>query len=220
MKKIISVLLAVFLLISMTPDVFAKESNASNLPSMEKYSDKQYEKEDILALEKYVSVKDGYFVFDYDKAKSDGYESDLLEGQQAYFKFLNSEISAGNLHAEKNLNIVGTIEKQNIVNPLNDADILACKGKTTKPKYYWWGYSRKLNSCFTSEVAADFGGAGSVAAGIAVVAAVWGAIPAIPPGLAASYWGLISNRLNANNKGKGVVADVTWALFFDIEPQK
>ncbi|MCY8289783.1 hypothetical protein MOB98_16165, partial [Bacillus sp. N13C7] len=86
MKRVVTVLLALCLLISLAPNVFAQESAPSNLPPMKKYSEEQYDKEDILALEKYVSVKDGYFVLDSSKAKSDGFKNDLVDGQQKYFE--------------------------------------------------------------------------------------------------------------------------------------
>ncbi|MCY7782726.1 MULTISPECIES: hypothetical protein [Bacteria] len=219
MKRVVTVLLALCLLISLAPNVFAQESAPSNLPPMKKYSEEQYDKEDILALEKYVSVKDGYFVLDSSKAKSDGFKNDLVDGQQKYFEFLNSEISAGNLTVDKNLNITGQTQEQKNFKPA-DAEILKCKGKTTKSKTYWWGYSRKLNSCDSKKVATSFSSASSVAAGIAVAAAWFGIIPSVPPGLSAAYFGLVASRINANNNGKGVIADMTWAVVFNIKPQK
>jgi len=50
-------------------------------------------------------------------------------------------------------------------------------------KHYWWGYNRYLNSCEADELAADFAGVSAVSTGIAVIAAYFGAVPAIPPGV-------------------------------------
>lgn len=60
MKKVFTVLLAFCLLISLAPNVFAQEQTPQTLPPVKKFSEEQYQKEDILPLEKYVSVKDGY----------------------------------------------------------------------------------------------------------------------------------------------------------------
>lgn len=219
MKKVFTVLLAFCLLISLAPNVFAQEQTPQTLPPVKKFSEEQYQKEDILPLEKYVSVKDGYLVLDSVKAKSDGFKDDLVNGQKKYFEFLNSEISAGKLSVDKNLNITGTLQDQTNFVPL-DAEILKCKGKTTKTKTYWWGYSRKLNSCDSKKVASSFSSAGSVSAGIAVIAAWFGILPSVPPGLSAAYFGLVASRINANNNGKGVITDMTWAVVFNIKPQK
>lgn len=71
-----------------------------------------------------------------------------------------------------------------------------------------------------NKVAADFAGAASVAGGVAVVAGIWGVVPAVPPRIAGSYWALLSSRIYANNSDNtGVVLDMTWAYIFDIEPQ-
>lgn len=195
--------------------VFANESQLK--VSVDEKSN--FSKEDILPLEKYISVKKGFFEFDIKKAKADGFKKELLNGQQKYLQQLNSEIAKGNLKASSNLNVETIRPDESLM--ASDINIAAsCGGITTSKTTYWWGYSRKMNSCLTDKVAADFASASSVAAGVAVVAGIWGVAPAVPAGLTAAYWGLVSSRLYANNsESTGVVFDMTWAYVFDIEPQ-
>ena len=35
----------------------------------------------------------------------------------------------------------------------------------------------------------------------------------------AGYWWLVATRIDANNHGRGVYIEMTWALLFDITPQ-
>ncbi|XAZ14660.1 hypothetical protein HUS59_16850 [Bacillus velezensis] len=181
---------------------------------MKSYSEEQYDKQDILTLEKYVSVKNGLFALDYEKAKSDGIEKGLLDGQKAYFEYLNDEITAGKLEAKKDLSIVEKTESES-----PEMAPLACKGKNYGPKHYWWGYHVKMNSCATDNFVHDMNTAGSTAAGIAVFTAYFGFVPGAIPGAASVFFGLMANRADANNKGKGVKADITWALAFSFSPQ-
>ncbi|WP_341279453.1 hypothetical protein [Paenibacillus sp. FSL H8-0537] len=60
----------------------------------------------------------------------------------------------------------------------------------------------------------------SVSGGVAAVAAYYGGLPAIPPGITAAYFGLMAARISANNAyNTGVYVGITWAFVFDIEPQ-
>ncbi|AMQ71806.1 MULTISPECIES: hypothetical protein [Bacillus amyloliquefaciens group] len=210
MKKFASVLLVLCLLMSLAPNVLALEKQSP----VKSYSEEQYDKQDILPLEKYVSVKNGLFALDYEKAKADGIEKGLLDGQKAYFEYLNDEITAGKLEAKKDLSIV---EKTESASP--EMAPLACKGKNYGPKHYWWGYHVKMNSCATDNFVHDMNTAGSTAAGIAVFTAYFGFVPGAIPGAASVFFGLMANRADANNKGKGVKADITWALAFSFSPQ-
>jgi len=54
----------------------------------------------------------------------------------------------------------------------------------------------------------DFAGVSAVSTGIAVIAAYFGAVSAIPPGLTAAYFALLSSRIAANNaKGTGIYSN-------------
>lgn len=222
MKKLIVSVVVLCLLVSLTPSILASEPHHTSkveqneLVSSKKYSEEQYDKEEIFTLQKYITVKNGLFVLDYEKAEADGIKQDLLNGQKSYFEVLNSEIAAGKLKANPDLSIIEKTE----TNPFSDTAPLACKGKTTKVKHYWWGYNRKLNSCATDKMSADLSSVSAIATGISVVTAYFGVFPAAIPGLSAAYFALMGARADANNKGKGINADVTWALAYDFEPQK
>lgn len=57
-------------------------------------TESNFTKEDILPLKKYVSVnKKGFFEFDIEKAKADGFEEELLIGQQKHLQHLNVQIA-------------------------------------------------------------------------------------------------------------------------------
>ncbi|MFV0504910.1 MAG: hypothetical protein ACK5LT_13240 [Lachnospirales bacterium] len=92
-------------------------------------------------------------------------------------------------------------------------------GLNTDTVEHWWGYARYACDCETNRMSADFNSCASVAVGVAVTGAYFGPITAVPGGLASSYWWLLSSRLDANNQGNGVYAEMTWVLAFDITPQ-
>ena len=68
-------------------------------------------------------------------------------------------------------------------------------------------------------MSSDFNSCASVAAGIGAVGAYFGGIGAVPGGLSSAYFWLLASRLDANNHGRGVYIEMTWALVFDITPQ-
>lgn len=94
-----------------------------------------------------------------------------------------------------------------------------CPGKNTAVAYHWWGVSRYMNNCKANVFAADMA---SVAAGYtaaALVAGVWFPGVGVAGGVIASYAALMSARVYANNFGSGVYVGITYAGFFNIEPQ-
>ncbi|WDC83323.1 hypothetical protein PL321_11155 [Caloramator sp. mosi_1] len=171
-------------------------------------------------MKKYVSVNDnGLFELDYKKAKADGIEEELLKGQLDYFNFINNSINNGELTADKNLNIISN-NKNQISYYATSGHWYSCGGGlNTDVSYHWWGYSRYACDCETQRMSSDFNSVAAVGAGITVVAAYFGAVPAIPPGLSSAYFWLLASRLDANNHGRGVYVEMTWALVFDITPQ-
>lgn len=223
MKKIISIILCVVLVVSMPLNLFAFE-NYDNFETLDKvYNDistLNITKADILALEKYISVnKKGFFEINKKQAKADGIDDFLLNGQENYLNHINSLIKTGELKANENLEIKSNIKRSN-VSALSSGHWWSWGGGlNTDVSYHWWGYSRYACDCETQRMSADFNTCASVGAGIAVVAAYFGAIPAIPPGLSSAYWWLLASRLDANNHGRGVYIEMTWVLVFDITPQ-
>lgn len=220
MKRVISIFLSLLLIISFSCNVFAKDfANLDKSYVLNNRIQPRFTKNEILTLEKYVYVdKKGFFKLNTMLAKNDGIDNSLLEGQQKYFDYLNSLIKEGKITAYENLEI-----RSNNINNLevmSDSHWPSCGGGlNTDVEYHWWGYSRYACDCETQRMSADFNSVASVSAGITIVAAYFGAIPAIPPGLSSAYFWLLASRLDANNHGKGVYIEMTWALVFDITPQ-
>ncbi|WP_322923315.1 hypothetical protein [Paenibacillus campi] len=204
MRKIISFLLILVLFIISCPPTFAND-NTNN----------EFTKEDVLTLKPYVSVNaNGFFELNDVKAKQDGIDVSLLEGQKTYFDELNQQIRSGNLKAHSDLSITSNNQTPLISN-LNKSATSSCTGINTAVKNYWWGYSRYMDSCVANKFAADL-----TSGGISVVAAYFGVLPAVPPGITASYFGLLASRVAANNANStGIYLEMTWALAFNITPQ-
>jgi len=78
---------------------------------------------------------------------------------------------------------------------------------------------RVLCNCHTTNFANGLRNAANWRTGIAVIALFIS--PAFAGATAAGnlYFYLLASRLDANNRGRGVIADTTWALVFNITPQ-
>ncbi|GGJ23031.1 hypothetical protein [Paenibacillus hunanensis] len=209
MKRIVSFLLALILFIVTCPQTFASDMK-----------DKEFTKQDVLALEPYVSVNDnGLFELDYSKAQENGVDIELLDGQKNYFNTLNKQIESGELEAHSDLSITPK-NSAPLTSNLNKSVTATCAGKSTAVQQYWWGYSRYMNSCEANKFSADLTGVSATSGGIAVIAAYFGALPAVPPGITAAYFGLLASRVSANNANStGIYLEMTWALAFNITPQ-
>lgn len=222
MKKSFNFILSLVLIISMFSfsglNVFAAENVES--PIQTKNIEGEYTFEDIMSLEKYVSVNEGLFNLDTTSAVKDGISLELLEGQQRYFDSLNLEIYEGKLKVDENLEITNLDSNSETYLPNNRISLFAnCNGITTSPTTHWWGKSRKLNSCDANKFAADLASV-AVGGGSAALLAVW--IPGMGWAsiIAAGYAGLFSSRVYANNSySTGVICNLTWAMIFDVDPQ-
>ncbi len=218
LKKIISNLLVMVIVISsVSTATFADET------SYDEFKNTQFTKTEILKLEPYIRVEKGLFKFDADRAIADGLDKNLVHGQKQFLITLNNHKKSGDILIQDNLDIVELDIYKNSKIPYSTASEghwdNCGGGKNTAVDLHWWGYSRYACDCETNRMSADFNSCASVAAGVAVVAAYFGGVAAIPPGLASSYWWLLASRLDANNHGKGTFVEVTWALVFDITPQ-
>lgn len=218
--RILSVLLVVAMLFSMSTVAFAQSADVGgeNIAT----ATTKYTVDDVKALEPYVYVENGNFMLDKERAIADNVDEVLLDGQQDYFDILNNRAEQGKIIINEDLSIVNT-EFQTATANLGNARAghwYSCGGgRNTNTVEYWWGYSRYACDCETQRMAADFNSCASVAAGVGVVGAYFGAVGAIPGGLASSYWWLLASRLDANNHGRGVFVEMTWILVFDITPQ-
>ncbi len=209
MKKIISFLLVLVLFTVACPPTFANGN-----------SNDEYTKQDILTLKPYVYVNsDGFFELNETQAKKDGISVDLLDGQKTYFDKLNEKIKSGYLEAHSDLSIT-TKTQAPLTSSINKSVTSSCTGITSAVKDYWWGYSRYMDSCVANKFAADLTSVSVTSGGISIVATYFGVIPAVPPGITASYFGLLASRVAANNANStGIYLEMTWALVFNITPQ-
>lgn len=175
----------------------------------------EYSFDEIKALGQYITVKNGYFSFNSSEAFANGIDQILIEAVATRIYSLNKQKE----------NAIITISNNGVVTPRYMQIVPAfwhaydCHGGINKPAIeYWWGYSRTMCDCESRKFAADLNTAAAIAGGSALLGA-W--FPPFATGgiLSASYLLLLSSRVTANNRGRGVIADVTWALVFNITPQ-
>lgn len=222
-KIFILALLTIFLLPTVNPAT--AQSYGPSVIEKDSIEDfKDYTFEDILSLKPFVHVEDGFFVLNENGASEAGIDSILIKGQQEYFIFLNQQVKLNAISVASDL----TIQRLSNNNENQNNTFIRftrCRGVTTSPEYFWWGYKTKLNSCDTAKVSSD---AGTIAAGGAITTTSLTALGVwFPPllavgaisGLTSGYFWLLSERLNANNKGRGVIVDMTWATIYNITSQ-
>lgn len=221
MKKFVSLLLCVTMIISIATNSYA----STNIKEEHDHS-LRFTKEEILQLEEYVSVdKNGFFVLDSEKALKAGFEKELIAGQEDYFVYLNGFIVDDIMEANKNLEITVLDEAAMIaVSPLYSqtraTHAYNCGGgELWGPVHYWWGHRSALCDCGSNKISADLGSCAAISGVIAVLAGSFNLFVAIPPGLGVGYFWLVASRIDSNNQGHGVFMDITWAYYFDIEPQ-
>lgn len=207
MKKFLCFMLSAIMILSTSTTAFAQSPD--NITQQQEYT-----VEDIKALEPYISVDNGHFEFDSESAIANNVDAELINGQCAYLDILNAEADNGYLTINNDLSI-DTHAIQSRAGHWSNCG----GGKNTDVTNYWWGYARYACDCETNRMSADFNSCASVSAGVGVIGAYFGAVGAIPGGLSSAYFWLLASRLDANNHGKGVYVEMTWALVFDITPQ-
>ena len=210
MRKVSIIFLCLILTLVLTQSAFAKNENLVK---------KSYTKEQILTLEKFVSVNNnGLFELNHKKARAAGIDKALLDVQQQVFNHLNKEVLNGNLIATKDLKILNLNASSNLT--FSASMMQACSGQSTATETFWWGYSRYFDSCEADDLADNLAGVSAVSTGVAIIATAFGVAPiAIPSGLTAAYLVLLSSRVSANNNGSGVFIEMTWVFAFDVTPQ-
>ena len=203
------------MIVGTSVSAFAAEPSIDKATATKMHS---FSVDEVKALEPFVSIREGQFVLDREKALACGIDADLIDGQEVYFNYLNSQARNGKIIINKDLSITSAAE--NVSPKASSGHWSSCGGgRNTSTTNYWWGYARYACDCETRRMSSDFNSCASVAAGIGVVGAYFGGIGAVPGGLSSAYFWLLASRLDANNHGRGVYIEMTWALVFDITPQ-
>lgn len=224
-KKIICLCLSTLLLKNFTVPILANNLDTKNFEKsldLNKFSD--YSVEDIKKLEPYIIAENNSFKFDVEKALEDGFDKDLVMGQELYLSKLNDEAKNGYIEIHQNLEITSKYK-----NNLSDISYKSCDGMNTEFEKHWWGFSRYADNCDTKRIINELNylsaKGGLVASLASVVQAFFpqSSIITTPivggSGISIAYIQLLTNRLDANNEGKGVYIEMTWVGVFDITPQ-
>ncbi len=215
-KKIISAILIVAMLSLTLVPAMAEGGQGDFIVNPDypiSYEDVSAALNQIMALEEFISVDNGRFVFDMQRARDRGIDQELLNGQQAWLDSINQMAEAGEVVINNDLSIIS-----------NEGES-ACGhwyscggGRSTSISYHWWGYSRYACDCETNRMINDFNSVAAIAAGLTMLTKYFG-VSAVPFGLSSAYFWLLSSRLGANNHGRGVYIGMTWILAFNIDPQ-
>ncbi|GLB62107.1 hypothetical protein [Cytobacillus sp. NCCP-133] len=211
MKKFLVSLMAVLLILPVLLNTTAQASSLGKQTS-------EFTMEDVMALESYISVENGLFKFDSSSATKNGHDKELVKMQKDYLSDLNTEVKNGKLKVESNLEIV-VLEPLAAEESGDYTTLVSCPGKNTSLAYHWWGVSRYLNYCNANKFAADMASVAAGYTGAGLVAGIWFPGVAVAGGIIASYAALMSARVSANNNGSGVYIGITYAGFFNVEPQ-
>lgn len=198
-KKIVSFLIAITLVLPM----FLTKQNEAYASTGQDVQDVSLS-DDLEVIKPYVEVtEEGTIRFK--KLPKGFYEKYNLEELQKHFDNLNTLSKAGNITINEDLSIQEKL-------PVTRAK--AVYGKWT---YHWWGYDRKFNN---AQAKAYMNQLNTAAAGAAIVAGLASPFPPVAgiAGVQSGYWSLLSARVDANNKGRGVYVAVTYALVFNIKP--
>lgn len=212
MKKFVSVFVTLLLLAGLvTPSYASEKTNEVTKPAV-KHEEKTIIKDELkLAKEnaKMISDIEPYVVVEMDgtislkEVPENLYKKYNLNDLEKHFENLNQLVESDNITINQDLSIED-----------NSISLFAVTSKWT---YHWWGYDRNFTNSMAKAYASDLDALalGATAAGGLTVyfPPISGALT-----LTAAYYGLVSHRIKANNKGRGVYIGVTWARVFNVKP--
>lgn len=215
-KKLLSLVLSAIMIMGLGTSAFAAEDSSNQNTNKETAT-----MNDILELQPYVIRNaDGTLTLDIQAAISSNKNVEAIEALNQHFQTINPDIKNGEMQTDEDLNIIG-----------GEHVIKSHRCSLGKNSYttFWWGYQRYACNCESKRIVSDLntwaaGGtmAGGAAAGVAIVFPVTAPVAGvIAAGAAfdAGYWWLLATRIDANNKGRGTVINMTSVLIFDIAAQ-
>ena len=138
---------------------------------------------------------------------------------------MNKQVKLNVIKVAEDLTIENLVETKTLSNNGSVGIMATCYGNSRDPVYHWWGYKSYLNSCDTKKAISSIntaGASGAISTGGLAGAAFFFPVLAIPASVAAissGWFWLFATRLDANNNGKGVIVEMTWAAVFDVTPQ-
>lgn len=201
-KRLVFSLATLVLSSSILPGISGAVAYADDIKSVQSGTSEVVEQNYMVSvIESYVHVTNGKI--ELKNVPYSIYEKYQLDQLQKHFNNLNEEAEMGNIRINNDLTIETIGSSSRTVH-----------GTWT---YHWWGYDQYFNNQraikFANEASTVAGGAG-IATGIGLWFPPVGALFGVTSG----YWTLVSARVTANNKGRGVYVGVTWAAIFNIEP--
>lgn len=220
LKKLMSLFVTLTIVFSISIPAFATEYPSS----ISDYEDTTMN--DILLLKPFVYKNyDGTLSLDIETAKKNGANPMAIEALTYHFTNINPEILKGEISVDDNLNVINF--KQRITHS-HSIKASSCQG-INKFETHWWGYRRYADNCQSKRISSNLNtiaAGGTMSAGVASgIATIFPASAPISGTIAAGltfdagYWWLIASRIDANNKGRGTIINMTYLLVFDIEPQ-
>ena len=227
MKRFISVLLAVVLIIEMAPAAYAEESITScdKTPS-ENMEQKALEVQKTIDLfEEYLIVDEEGFINENEIPKEvvKTVDTAIYQELSGLVDDTNEKIADGDITVTDALTVID----------LDDEELVVQGGKVTKLVSHWWGFDLYMSKTVTKKTAnllanTSFGaGVLSAAGGVAfAIAAFTGGSAAPFIGLGAAfatlgdkYCGAISRSLKAHNNSRGTILSVTKAAVYWVAKQ-
>ncbi|MEM5687767.1 hypothetical protein AAHB49_22865 [Bacillus cereus] len=133
------------------------------------------------------------------------YEKYKLSSLEEHFSQLNREVSMGMIAIDSDLNITSL--------KMNTAGI-------SKVQKYWWGFTRWMDNIDTKNAVIKLKGVGNISSTSVFLRALGLPIVGFVTSVVGGYYKLVANRLEANNRGRGTVLSVTWAMAFNVSLNK
>lgn len=162
--------------------------------------------DELQSLDKYVSVENNQFVLNLP-------ENVVID--DVTYQSLVSNIAIANEEITNSNATINPVTKE-----ITETGFVVFSSKGYRSQKFWWGERATYTNAQTNSavkqlnVAAAQIGFGAV--GLAFIPVV-GTAAGGTAGITAAYLTLLSAKMDAANKGRGVIVDMTWALVFTVK---